>query len=150
MPFGPLPKGTNFYIVNILLITSYILYAFIATKSKRNFFIGIGTSGSLSDPEIWAKVNRRFAILIYSFSLPLLFANITFFILRYPVSFATTILIIFAVGMIAISNYVWVYAENLTRKKHLEAKRVKRPLYSIIILILITIALAVGWHLIFK
>jgi len=50
MPFMPLPVGTNLYAVNILVIASYILYAFIGTKSKQNFFIGIGHPGSLLDP----------------------------------------------------------------------------------------------------
>jgi len=140
MPFMPLPVGTNLYAVNILVIASYILYAFIGTKSKQNFFIGIGHPGSLLDPKIWVKVNRRFAKIIYLFSLPLLIANIIFFILKLPTPFAGTILIIFAIGMISISNYAWFYAENLTKEKHLETKRVKRPLYTIIILIMVRFA----------
>lgn len=149
MPFMPLPVGTNLYIVNFLLIAVYILYTFFGTKFKRNFFIGIGHPGSLSDPEIWKKVNKRFAKTVYLFSLPLLIANLIFFILKLPTPFAGIILIIFAIGMIAISNYSWIYAGNLAQQKHVEIKT-KRPVSSIIILIIITLAIALILYLIFK
>jgi len=150
MPFGPLPEGANLYIVNTILIVGYMLYAIIGMRAKQNYFFGVRTPESLSDPEIWEKANKKFLFVILAFTIPLLIINLTFALLKFPESFPGAILIIFAIGMIALNTYSLKYTQNLDKKKGVEIRKVKFPVYAVITLILITIALAVGWHLIFK
>jgi len=150
MPFGPLPEGTNLYIPTTLLIVLYMLYAIVEMRAKQNYFFGVRTPESLSDPEIWKKANKKFSFLTLAFTLPLLIANITFAILKLPESFPGTILMIFAIGMVSLNTYSLKYTQNLAKKKGLQIRKVKFPVYEIMDLLLITIALAVVWHLIFK
>jgi len=46
MFFGPLPSETNLYIVNFLLIFSYIIYAVFAMMLKGKYYIGVRYTGS--------------------------------------------------------------------------------------------------------
>ena len=154
MPFGPLPEGTNLYIPTTLVIVVYMLRAIVGMRVKQNYFFGVRTSESLSDPEIWKEANKKSSFLTLAFTLPLLIANIIFAILKLPESFPGTILIIFAIGMIALNTYSLKYTQNLAKKKGVEIRKVKFPVYAVITSILITIALAIVWyliwHLIFK
>jgi len=150
MPFVPLPEGTNLYIPTTLVIVAYILYAIFGMRVKQNYFFGVRTSESLSNPEIWKKANKKSAVLMLAFAIPLLIANTIFAILKLPEAFPGTILIIFAIGLISLNFYISIYAQNLAKKEGVETYKVRIPAYAIIILILITIALAVLCYLIFK
>ncbi len=150
MIFGPLPPGTNFYIVNALLIALYMISGIIGLKAKQNYFIGIRTYETLGNPEIWKKANIRICSLVIAFTIPLLIINIVFAVLKLQTTFAYAILGIFFVGILALNFYGSIYAQNLAKEQGIEVKKVHIPPYVYIILILSVIILAVVWHLIFK
>ncbi len=150
MPFGPLPKSANLYIVNTILIVGYMLSAIIGLMVKKNYFFGVRTPESFSDPEVWEKANKRVSFIILAFTIPLLIINLIFAFLKLKEQFPGAILIVFAIGMIIINTYALKYTQNLGREKGVEIRKVTFPVYVIITLILLTVALGVVWYLMFK
>jgi len=150
MPFGPLPEGVNLYIINTILIAAYLIVAIVGMEAKKNYLVGVRTPTTFSSEEIWSKANKRAYLVMLAFTIPLLILNFIFAFLKLGEPFGEAILIIFAIGIIAINTYNLKYAENLAKEKGIETSKVKFPAYAIITLILITIALAIIWYLIFK
>lgn len=98
------------YIVTIGVGLLFIFLGNMLPKVKSNFYVGIKTPWTISDPDVWFKTNRLGGYMFFACGFVLCAAP---FILSEKMTFAVIIAVIAAVAIIpTVMSYIWYRQKN--------------------------------------
>lgn len=103
-------------ILPIILIMGGIVMQYV----KRNLYIGLRTSTTLSDPEIWERSNKVTGLLIVVSGAILFILTLISYFFNWKIWFNILFSITLIIIVLGIAVFGILYSENLKRKKEKE------------------------------